>query len=122
MDSRICAPASNIDPETSDEYRCYFQSIVNLDRTLPRPGWDLRFSDSGGHGHAVVVSHGAGADHAMFHAQARAALDAGFRIISYDLRGHGESVLDDGIRFRAEDAIDDLVSLIGHLELEQPRR
>jgi pimeloyl-ACP methyl ester carboxylesterase len=87
---------------------------------LSRPGCELRFSDSGGDGHAVVFSHGAGVDHAMFDAQARAAQEAGFRVISWDLRGHGASVLDDGIRFDAAEAIDDLVSLAGHLELERP--
>ncbi|MDQ0641991.1 alpha/beta fold hydrolase [Microbacterium murale] len=94
--------------------------MVNLDRRLPRPGCDLRFFDSGGTGHGVVFTHGAGVDHSMFDAQARAAQEAGFRVICWDLRGHGASVLDDGIRFRAADALDDLVSLVGHLELERP--
>lgn len=56
----------------------------------------------------------------MFDAQGRAAQEAGFRVIYGDLRGHGESALDDGIRFHAADAIDDLVSLVTHLELERP--
>lgn len=94
--------------------------MVKLDRTLSRPGCDLHFSDSGGDGHSIVFTHGAGVDHAMFSAQARAAQEAGFRVIRWDLRGHGASVLDDGVRFRAADAIDDLVSLIAHLELERP--
>jgi len=94
--------------------------MVNLDRLLPRPGCDLHFSDSGGDGHAVVFAHGAGVDHAMFDAQARAAEEAGFRVVHGDLRGHGASVLDDGVRFRAADAIEDLVSLVRHLALERP--
>lgn len=94
--------------------------MVKLDRTLSRPGCDLRFSDSGGDGHSIVFTHGAGVDHAMFSAQARASQDAGFRVVRWDLRGHGASVLDDGVRFRAADAIDDLVSLVTHLELERP--
>ncbi len=94
--------------------------MVNLDERLPRPGCELRLSDSGGTGHAVVFTHGAGVDHAMFEAQAHAAREAGFRVVRWDLRAHGASVLDDGIRFRAADAIDDLVSLVRHLELERP--
>ena len=94
--------------------------MVKLGRMLSRPGCTLRFSDTGGEGHAVVFSHGAGVDHAMFDAQARAAQAAGFRVIHGDLRGHGASALDDGVRFRAADAIDDLVSLVRHLELERP--
>jgi pimeloyl-ACP methyl ester carboxylesterase len=94
--------------------------MVKLDQALSRPGCELRYSDSGGNGHAIVFSHGAGVDHAMFDAQARAAHDSGFRVICTDLRGHGSSVLDDGIRFRAADAIDDLVSLVTHLELDRP--
>ncbi|GGD85907.1 alpha/beta hydrolase [Microbacterium murale] len=87
---------------------------------LSQPGCDLRFSDSGGGGHAVVFTHGAGVDHAMFDAQAHAAREAGFRVIYGDLRGHGASALHDGLRFHAADAIDDLVSLVTHLELERP--
>jgi pimeloyl-ACP methyl ester carboxylesterase len=94
--------------------------MVNLDRTLSRPGCDLRFSDSGGDGHVIVFSHGAGVDHAMFDAQARAAHEAGFRVVRWDLRAHGASALDDGVRFRAADAIADLVSLVTHLELARP--
>lgn len=94
--------------------------MVNLNRRLPRPGCELRFSDSGGNRHAVVFTHGAGVDHAMFDAQAHAAREAGFRVICWDLRGHGASTLDDDIRFQAADAIDDLVSLVRHLELERP--
>lgn len=94
--------------------------MVNLDQALLHPGCTLRFSDSGGSGRAVVFTHGAGVDHAMFDAQAHTAREAGFRVICWDLRGHGASTLDDGIRFRAADAIDDLVSLVRHLELERP--
>jgi len=94
--------------------------MVNLAQHLPQPGCDLRYADSGGDGHPVVFTHGAGVDHVMFDAQAQAAQEAGFRVIRWDLRGHGASVLDDGVRFRAPDAVDDLVSLVAHLELERP--
>lgn len=93
---------------------------MTLTDTLARPGAVVRFADSGGTGDAVVFTHGAGVDNAMFTAQFTAAQNAGFRVITWDLRGHGTSLLDDGTRFRGDDALDDLTALIEHLGLERP--
>ena len=93
--------------------------MVNLTATLPRPGASIRFADSGGPGRAVVLSHGAGADHTMFESQLPALRAAGYRVIVWDLRGHGASVLSAGTRFTAEDALDDLAALLGQIRSDQ---
>lgn len=93
--------------------------MVNLTATLPRPGTSIRFADSGGPGRPVVLSHGAGADHTMFESQLPALRAAGYRVIVWDLRGHGASVLSAGTRFTAEDALDDLAALLGQIRSDQ---
>lgn len=94
--------------------------MVKLTGTLARLGATLRYADSGGSGSAVLFTHGAGVDNTMFDAQFTAAQDAGYRAVTWDMRGHGESVLDEGTRFLATDATDDLAALITHLELRNP--
>lgn len=91
-----------------------------LTETLERPGAVLRYADGGGRGDAVVFTHGAGVNNTMFDAQVAAARDAGYRAVNWDMRGHGASVLKDGTRFRAADALDDLTALIEHLKLHRP--
>jgi pimeloyl-ACP methyl ester carboxylesterase len=97
---------------------------VRLDRRLVRPGAELAFADSGpGTGlsaHAVVLTHGAGLDHSVFESQAVALAEAGYRVIVWDLRGHGDSVLDAETRFAASDALDDLEALLQECALERP--
>ena len=93
---------------------------MRLTDSLPRPGAVLRFADSGGNGETIVLTHGAGVDNAMFDAQFTAVSNAGFRAITWDMRGHGASVMDEGVRFLPDDALDDLAALIGHLGVTRP--
>ncbi|MGW2158361.1 alpha/beta fold hydrolase [Nonomuraea sp. NPDC001699] len=93
--------------------------MVNLPSVLSLHGCDLRYADSGGDGVPVVFSHGAGADHVMFDAQSRYLRARGYRVVTWDLRGHGLS-RPSGVRFTAERAIADLCALIEHLALERP--
>ncbi|MFF2087951.1 alpha/beta fold hydrolase [Nocardia sp. NPDC058176] len=60
----------------------------------------------------MVFVHGAGMDHAMFEAQVDALATEGYRVITWDLRGHGQSVLAPGVRFGAVDALEDLAALL----------
>ncbi|MEU6647426.1 alpha/beta hydrolase [Saccharomonospora sp. NPDC046836] len=94
--------------------------MVNLDRVLERAGGALRYGDLAGERRPVVFTHGAGMDHRMFDAQSRALHEAGHRVVSWDLRGHGESTLAPGARFTAAIALDDFSALLDHLGLEQP--
>ncbi|WP_278264650.1 alpha/beta hydrolase [Nocardia sp. AG03] len=59
---------------------------------------------------AVVFVHGAGMDHTLFEAQVDAVVGRGFRVVTWDLRGHGESTLVG--RFGAGDAVEDLSALL----------
>lgn len=87
---------------------------------LSRPGATLHYADSGGTGTPLVFTHGAGVDHAMFDAQFASAVDAGHRVITWDLRGHGSSTLESGARFSGDDAVHDLAALIDHLGIARP--
>ncbi|GAA4232305.1 hypothetical protein GCM10023075_46090 [Streptosporangium album] len=64
------------------------------------PGWHIRFS--GAH---------RGSDHVMFDAQSEYLRARGYRVVTWDLRGHGLS-RPAGVRFTAEQAIADLCA--GH--------
>lgn len=98
----------------------YFQRMVKLTEHVDRVGASIRYADLGGAGRPVVFIHGAGVDHAMFDPQARAVAEAGHRVVTGDLRGHGESRLRDGERFTASDALDDLAALLDRLDADRP--
>src|SRR5664280_2947025 len=55
----------------------------------------------------------------MFDAQAGRLRRSGFRVVTWDLRGHGAS-RPTGAPFTAQRAIDDLLALVAHLELGRP--
>ncbi|MFB4262979.1 alpha/beta fold hydrolase [Nonomuraea sp. GTA35] len=93
--------------------------MVNLPSVLSLDGCDLRYADSGGDGLPLLFSHGAGADHVMFDAQREYLRDRGYRVVTWDLRGHGLS-RPAGVRFTAERAMADLCALIDHLALDRP--
>src|SRR5690625_4799799 len=94
--------------------------MVNLDRRLTRAGAELAFADSGGDGFAVVLTHGAGVDHSMFDEQVLVLTAQGYRVIVWDLRGHGQSALAPGERFTAPDALDDLDALLDECGADVP--
>lgn len=89
-------------------------------RTLARPHAEIAFEDLGGAGQAVVLCHGAGMDRTMFEAQAAALVGAGFRVITWDLAGHGESALSATARFTASAALDDLSALLTECRVDRP--
>ncbi|MBN9140055.1 MAG: alpha/beta hydrolase [Micrococcales bacterium] len=88
--------------------------------TLERPGAILSYLDTGRHGRALVLVHGAGVDRGMWAPQLDTLGAAGHRVIAVDLRGHGASTLDPGVRVTASDLLDDLVALLQHLALPSP--
>ena len=93
--------------------------MVNLAGGLDRSGCVLRYADSGGSGDAVVLTHGAGADHHMFDAQFEALAASGQRAVVWDMRAHGEST-PNNVPFTAELALQDLSALVEHLDLSHP--
>lgn len=98
----------------------YIQRMVNLDRRLLQPHAEIAFADSGGSGRAVVLTHGAGVDHTMFDAQVAALEQRGFRVVVWDMRGHGQSSLAQGARFTASEALADLDALLEASEVDVP--
>ncbi|GGO81593.1 alpha/beta fold hydrolase [Nonomuraea cavernae] len=93
--------------------------MLNIEASLTVAGCDLRYWDTGGDGTPVVFSHGAGADQLMFRSQAEHLARHGYRVVTWDLRGHGRS-RPGGAPFTAERAAGDLVALLDHLELARP--
>lgn len=79
----------------------------------------MRFTDSGGDGIPVVLTHGAGMDASTWDAQAAALAADGHRVVVWDLRGHGSSTLDPRRRFTAADALDDLAALLDAVGAER---
>jgi len=79
-------------------------------------GISLAYSDSGGDGPAVVLSHGYLMDSSMFDPQV-AALAPGYRMITWDARGFG------GTRatgpFSYWDSASDLLGLLDHLGIDR---
>ncbi|VAZ91971.1 alpha/beta fold hydrolase [Mycobacterium pseudokansasii] len=77
--------------------------------TLVRPGANIRYWITGRLGAPLVVfSHGAVVDHRMWNPQLDFA--ARYRIVTYDIRGHGLSLASKAFCF--SDAVDDLLALL----------
>lgn len=92
---------------------------MELDGSLRRDGCVLRYSDIAGSGIPVVFIHGAGADHAMFESQRDVLRAAGFRVVLFDLRGHGVS-RPNTAAITADVLVSDVEALIAHLGLSRP--
>lgn len=81
-------------------------------------GCGLAYDDQGS-GPAVVLLHGAGMDRRMWEPQVDFLLERGHRVIAWDARLHGQS-RPSGRPLSAAQLVDDLVALVGHLELDRP--
>src|SRR5580704_5824578 len=79
-------------------------------------GITLSYSDSGGDGPAVVLSHGYLMDSAMFEPQV-SALAPEYRVITWDERGFGETRATGP--FSYWDSAGDVLALLDHLGIEQ---
>lgn len=69
-----------------------------------------------GHGKPLVLVHGAWIDHSSWDAVVPGLAES-FRVVTYDLRGHGASALDPPDAGTVHDDVADLVALIEHLDL-----
>lgn len=79
-------------------------------------GIDIAYSDSGGDGPAVVLSHGYLMDSEMFDPQV-AALAPEYRVITWDERGFGGTRATGS--FSYWDSASDLIGLLDHLGIDQ---
>lgn len=85
---------------------------------LALDGCVIRYDDSGGDGRAVLFTHGAGADRTMFRAQHAHLAALGHRVVSWDQRGHGESLGE--LPFTAARGLADLEALVAQLGFDRP--
>jgi pimeloyl-ACP methyl ester carboxylesterase len=75
--------------------------------------------DDGGTGPAVLLSHGYSATLQMW-TPTRPALERRYRVVTWDMRGHGRTVCGDDPRLYSEEAtVGDMLGLLGHLGLER---
>lgn len=79
-------------------------------------GQKIHYSDSGGRGPVVVLSHGFLMDLTMFDAQVSALSDK-FRVITWDERGFGDTEYD-GKPFTYWDSANDCLALMTHLGID----
>jgi len=79
-------------------------------------GITISYTDSGGDGPAVVLSHGYLMDSSMFDPQV-AALAPEYRVITWDERGHGRTAATSP--FSYWDSASDVIGLLDHLGIEQ---
>ncbi|MBI1848354.1 MAG: alpha/beta fold hydrolase [Candidatus Rokubacteria bacterium] len=71
--------------------------------------------DDGGRGEPVLLSHGYGATGRMWEAQ-RPAVEPRYRLVTWDMRGHGQTVTpDDPTQYSADLTVADMRTLLGHL-------
>jgi 3-oxoadipate enol-lactonase len=86
------------------------------DKTASVNGISIAYSDSGGDGPAVVLSHGYLMDSSMFDPQV-AALSAEYRVITWDERGFGGTKATEP--FTYWDSASDVLGLLDHLAIEE---
>lgn len=85
---------------------------VNVEHALWREGCNLHYWLSGDAANPVVVfCHGASLDHQMFDPQVPLLTEAGYRVLTWDIRGHGQSK-PIGLAFDFEIAAADLSAIL----------
>src|SRR5438132_2757451 len=101
---------------------CGLSQCVNIGSIhmayLTRDGVRLYYEDHG-QGLPVLLSHGFGASTGMWSGQVEA-LQRSYRLIPWDMRGHGESESpDDQALYSHQHTVDDMCAILDHLHLEQ---
>lgn len=71
-------------------------------------------------GPLIVLSHGASMDHRMFGEQLGPLVDAGYRVLTWDIRGHGRSQPIGRIPMTVADMTDDLLAVLDSLGISGP--
>jgi len=82
------------------------------------PGVRISYRDTGGSGVPVVLVHAATGNSRVWEYQLPAFTAAGYRVVAYDRRGFGRSVIDPAGP-QPGTAADDLLGLINHLRLDR---
>jgi pimeloyl-ACP methyl ester carboxylesterase len=88
------------------------------ENTVDLPGVHLSYSDSGGNGVPVVLVHAATGSSRVWDYQRPVFIARGYRVITYDRRGFGNSTID-AAGPQPGTGADDLRGLIDHLRLDR---
>lgn len=82
-------------------------------------GFDCYF-ETVGEGPAVLLTHGFCASSAMWKSNAPAIAEAEFQVITWDMRGHGNSASpEDQNHYSADQVVSSIATLLDHLEIDQ---
>lgn len=93
----------------------------STEHRVPVAGTTVHAWDSGPvDGPVVVLTHGATMDHRMFDPQVPALTEAGYRVITWDLRGHGASRPLGAEPFTVPLLVEDLLTVLDHLGVTGP--
>lgn len=85
--------------------------------TINRDGVNIYYEDNGS-GPAVLLSHGYSATARMWAGQVEA-LKSQYRIVTWDMRGHGQSDSpDDAAAYSEQATVDDMAAVLEHLGIE----
>lgn len=71
-------------------------------------------------GPLIVLSHGASMDHRMFDEQLGPLVGAGYRVLTWDIRGHGRSQPIGRVPIDVADMAEDLLAILDHLDVSGP--
>ncbi|OVE84110.1 alpha/beta fold hydrolase [Natronolimnobius baerhuensis] len=99
----------------SDADATYWGEPNTLERGGSRIHYWVVGPDSGP---LVVLTHGATMDHRLFDAQRQPLVDAGYRVLAWDVRGHGYSK-PIGTGFSVPLVVEDLCAILDHLEYDE---
>lgn len=92
--------------------------MENNEFTVQRKGCTLHYWLSGAaDGPVIVFTHGASADHHMFDAQ-KAVLEKDYRVLTWDMRGHGQS-RPMGDAFTVPEVVEDLLAILDKAGIQQ---
>ena len=77
------------------------------------------YEDSGGDNSPILLSHGFGASTAMWQGQVDEFKER-YRLITWDMRGHGRTECPDDLTYYSQDATaDDMAAVLDHLDIER---
>jgi pimeloyl-ACP methyl ester carboxylesterase len=93
---------------------------AGADRLIESAGVTLAVENGGGEGRPMVLAHGLTATRRYVVHGSRLLSRAGYRVVCYDARGHGESTpAPDPAAYRYSDLVTDLGALLDGLAIEQ---
>lgn len=95
--------------------------IQQIELVVPHAGSQVRAWVTGQENSPLVVlTHGASMDHRMFDEQLTPLVAAGYRVLTWDMRGHGRSHPIGRIPITVADMVEDLLARLDHLGISGP--